>query len=40
LSQFTSEPVDKLIVTLVSLSVIRALPKSFLTQHRLRAHAD
>ncbi len=40
LSQFTSEPVDKLIVTLVSISVIRALPKSFLTQHGLRGHAD
>ena len=40
LSQFTSEPVDKLIVTLVSVSVIRALPKSFLAHHGLRTHAD
>ena len=40
LSQFTSEPVDKLIVTLVSVSVVRALPKSFLAQHGLRAHRD
>ena len=40
LSQFTSEPVDKLIVTLVSIAVVRALPKSFLKQHGLRAHAD
>jgi hypothetical protein len=40
LSQFTSEPVDKMIVTLVSISVVRALPQSFLTQHGLRAHKD
>jgi energy-coupling factor transport system substrate-specific component len=40
LSQFTSEPVDKMIVTLVSISVVRALPKAFLTQHGLRTHAD
>ena len=40
LSQFTSEPVDKMIVTLVSISVVRALPKSFLKQHGLRAHKD
>ena len=40
LSQFTSEPVDKTIVTFVAVSVIRALPKSFLAQHGLRAHRD
>ncbi|NQW02444.1 MAG: hypothetical protein HQ485_00275 [Acidobacteria bacterium] len=40
ISQFTSEPVDKLIVTLVSIAVIRALPRSFLQQHGLRPHAD
>lgn len=40
LSQLTSEPVDKLIVTLVSISVVRALPNSFLTQHGLRGHKD
>jgi len=40
LSQFTSEPVDKMIVTLVSIAVVRALPKSFLTQHGLRAYKD
>jgi energy-coupling factor transport system substrate-specific component len=40
LSQFTSEPVDKLIVTLVSIAVVRALPRSFLVQHGLRGHAD
>ncbi len=40
LSQFTSEPVDKMIVTLVSISVVRALPKSFLAQHGLRGHKD
>jgi len=40
LSQLTSEPVDKLIVTLVSISVVRALPQSFLTEHGLRGHKD
>ena len=40
LSQFTSEPVDKMIVTLVSISVVRALPKSFLAQHGLRGYKD
>jgi energy-coupling factor transport system substrate-specific component len=40
LSQFTSEPVDKMIVTLVSIAVVRALPKSFLAQHGLRAYRD
>ena len=40
LSQFTSEPVDKTIVTFVAIAVIRALPKSFLAQHGLRAHKD
>ena len=40
LSQFTSEPVDKTIVTMVAISVVRALPRSFLIQHNLRAHAD
>jgi energy-coupling factor transport system substrate-specific component len=40
LSQFTSEPVDKLIVTFVAISVIRALPRSFLAQHGLRPYKD
>jgi energy-coupling factor transport system substrate-specific component len=40
LSQFTSEPVDKTIVTFVAISVIRALPRSFLAQHGLRAYRD
>jgi hypothetical protein len=29
-----------MIVTLVSIAVVRALPKSFLRQHGLRSHAD
>lgn len=40
LSQFTSEPVDKLIVTLVAIAVVRALPRSFLLQHGLRGYKD
>lgn len=40
LSQLTSEPVDKLIVTLIAVAVVRALPRSFLRQHGLRHHAD
>jgi energy-coupling factor transport system substrate-specific component len=40
LSQFTSEPVDKTIVTFVAISVVRALPRSFLAQHQLRAYRD
>lgn len=40
LSQLTSEPVDKLIVTLVSVSVVKSLPRSFLMQHGLRPYRD
>lgn len=40
ISQFTSEPVDKLIVTLVAVAVVRALPRTFLREHGLRPVAD